>query len=278
MLRGLLLGLLLAGIGEVRAQETDSLFLENHRDTAAVSFAQIQRKPAEPFMKSRIHFMSDFFRKFNDTTALDENLAAARHLRVLELMDASVLASKAPLVQQCLETLGKQPIQTTQEGLYAEVSLQIRWQQDVRKVKLYLKKQQQAGNWSWQLLDVDTEWPPSSGTLRPATDSLVFIPPNAHELNFMGLPRIMRAGVNFGSCIHPARSLRLMALVRAIANQEAQVLLSLDSQLWWPIHQGWWLKIQSFSRETEPSGWLISDLGQSPQDLPPALRAFWKPK
>ncbi|PMD91462.1 hypothetical protein BWI97_21820 [Siphonobacter sp. BAB-5405] len=277
MPRGLLLGLLLAGIGEVWAQETDSLFLENHPDMAVVSFAQIQRKPAEAFMKSRIHFMSDFFMKFNDTTALDEN-PAARHLRILELMDALVLASKAPLVQQCLETLGKQPIQPTQEGLFAEVSLQIRWQQEVRKVKLYLKKQQQAGNWSWQLLDVDTEWPPSSGTLMPATDSLVFIPPNAHELNFMGLSRIMRADVNFGSCIHPDPSPRLTALVRAIANQEAQVLLSLDSQLWWPIHQGWWLKIQSFSRETEPSGWLISDLGQRPQDLPPALRAFWKPE
>lgn len=255
-----------------QAQETDSLFFQESSQSGT-SMIQHYRKPAEPFMKTRLHLVSDFLKKFNDTTLTEEYPTAetARAIRLGELFSPTSLSIRADLKNSFIEAMGLKLQEQPQENLYAEVLVLVQTKGQQRTHKLYLKKQKMNTNWSWQLV--------GSGSItglenQPGgvVDSTQFIPPNAHELNFMSLPQLLQKDLRPFVAQQAAGIPELQSLVSSVYIGELKLLQSLATTLYLDTRLGWYLKLRQFSQESEYSGWLIEDLLNQPEALPEPLR------
>lgn len=304
-----LLASLLLPAWQTRGQETDSAFFAIDSLTAplvgrsaeAPRRVTHQRVTAEPFMTSRVHFTSDFIRQFTDQTPDRDNrwptgTQQTRQERIRALFDREdsrlerrTMGEKsgyARLVDQFVadvsdgqQTLG---VADLNEQLYAEVTGRVTWQQQDHALTLYLKKSRSGADWCWAIIGAKTQvLLPDAGLIDQMTnrrDSLVFIPPNAHELNFMGLAKHLRSGNELGQFIHTASAddPQLKVIAGGLATGQLRLQALLMTTLWLNTPLGWVLQLRQFNRETDNAGWLISDLCRSGDAtcLPPVLHRF----
>ncbi|MDQ1089708.1 hypothetical protein [Siphonobacter sp. SORGH_AS_1065] len=268
-------GLLLFSI-TTQAQEADSLFLQESTQAGGAR-VRFQRLPAEGYMKTRLHLVSDFLKKLNDTTASEEYPVAeiARSARLRELINTENTHLSGDDLQRFIDQIGAEKIANPQEHLYAEVLLETLNKGENRTLKVYLKKQKISNNWSWQLIGTEA-FPPldSSYSLEEKADSSQFIPPNAQELNFMALPGLFRKEISPFWAASARTNPDLLAMNQQIKEGKLQIIHSLETKLWLDTQLGWYLELRQLNRESENSGWLIHDLINDVKTLPQALLVF----
>ncbi|WP_247236590.1 hypothetical protein [Telluribacter sp. SYSU D00476] len=274
-------------------QETDSLFFKNDstgshslqkKDTVQGNYKS-QRLAAEPFMKARVHYTNDFVRRFNDLVGPDNDSIngphdhTARKQRIRQLFDLedSRLASSGGstnvykyLIDQFLfeicDSFKPKQLIDANENMYAEVRGLAIWKNQTHEYKMYLKKDRIGSNWLWQIIGLDAPFLMTDKTTY-GKDSVTksssrFIPPNAHEMNFMALHKHLNAGLSIKYFIddayHGDSSLNAFAYYHTIGQLRPQTLEI--SSLWIYTPMGWLIQLRQFNRDSDNSGWLISDL------------------
>lgn len=286
---------------QTRGQETDSLFFQPDSLAATLTSpekstrpAVVQRVAAESFMTARVHFTGDFIRRFYGQAGTG-NPPMAREMQIRALFDnedarlnrrpTGERSRYADLVDEFVADVCRvQPLPTPTDAneWYAEVRGRVTWQHRERDFTLYLRKNRNGANWAWQMIGAEAAFLPPDGDAPDLTvirrDSLVFIPPNAHELNFMGLAKQLRSGIGLGQFVDPAlaHDPTLRGLAQRLADGQLRLPTLLTTTVSLTVPPGWLVQLRQFNRETDHSGWLISDLCRlgGPTCLPPVLQPF----
>ncbi len=258
-----------------QAQEMDSLFFQESHQSNPPALVKHYRMPAEPFMKTRLHLVSDFLRKFNDTTATEECPWAetARSIRLRELFSPVSIPDVVYRKQAFIEAMGLKKLLKPQENLYAEVTLLVSHKGQNTRLKIYLKKQKSRENWSWQVVGSE----PIAVIGNPIgekVDSTQFIAPNAHELNFMSLPQLLQKDIRPFIAREALVIPEVQKLISSVYQGELRIIQSQKTILYLDTQVGWYLQLQQFNQESEYSGWLIDDVYNQPTELPVPLRVF----
>ncbi|HEV7346861.1 hypothetical protein [Telluribacter sp.] len=277
-------------------QETDSLFFKNdslvdhsiNRGDSLLGTYKHQRLAPEPFMKARIHYTNDFVKRFNDLVGPDNDSInghhdhAARKQRIWKLFDleddrlirnSSSNSVYKYVVDQFLyevcESFKPGTLIAPNENMYAEVRGSAIWKQQTHEYKMYLKKERAGSNWLWEIISIDAPFLlTSTGTLDKDTTTKnvsKFIPPNAHEMNFMALFKHLNAGQSINYFIddsYPNDSL-LNTFAYFHSNGQLRPQTLEISSLWINTPMRWLIQLRQFNRDSDNSGWLISDLCRS---------------
>lgn len=291
--------LLLAG--PAYGQETDSLFFRpDSLLVPAVGQAKSgqpgvvhRRESADPFMQTRIAYTGDFIRRLNDPGGSDSQ----RSVRIRLLFDNEdprltrrETGGYDHLIDRFIDDMGAAVTglpTDPNEQLYAVVGGRVTWQQQEHPITFCLKKHRTDLNWAWEIIGAETKVPLSAADPtelstrhreKPPPDSAVFIAPNAHELNFMGLAKQLRAGQPLESFIGEASANdpQLTTVAHHLATGRLRLETLLTTTLWLNTQRGWWLQLRQFNRDSDNSGWLISDLCRTDDGhcLPVLLRRF----
>jgi len=264
-------------------------------------FMVVRWAAPEPFMLSRLDFTDDFRKRFNYETAptgkkMDDTLRRQVSRKVcleslFDQTDARVnkrmnfdrryYQAKEILIDQILENDLYLP--GMDSTLYASVNFTADYMGKEVSGTMYLKKVKAPYSFRWKIIDASVPF------LRAQKDSeyvttvladttLKYIRSNAHETNFLSLYSLLRSGTPLlkltdeSGIDNPA----LVALSKSIQTKQC-VLDQFSVLIFIPVTNNWVVRLENFTRESENSGWLISDLYSelSSSQLPNLLRNYF---
>lgn len=264
-------------------------------------FMVIRYAAPEPFMLSRLDFTDDFRKRFNyETTPAGKKMDDALRRQISRKMcleslfdqtdarlnkrmnfDQRYYQAKEILVDQILENDLYLP--GMDSSLFASLNFTAAYMGKEVSGTMYLKKVKAPYSFRWKIIDASvpflhTQTDPEYIHSVMADSSSKYIRSNAHETNFLSLYSLLGSGTPLLKLTEESSigNAALIALSKSIQNKQC-VLDQFSASIFVPVTDNWVVKIENFTRESENSGWLISDLYSelSGSQLPDLLRSYF---
>jgi len=231
---------------------------------------------------ARFNYEEDFVGNAT-TPAFKSKVTRAQYIRLLfnaedkRLGDKNRITLYGSIVAEFIHFTDTNSLKINKlEGnIYVEASCNVRFNNKPYTLILVLRMEKVNHGYKWMLWNafsgfIDINSNKSADTLISETyDPTLFIPPVSNELNFMHLRKIFRNKASIAPYIPNEAGNGIKALNRLVKNNTFEYLYVEKLKYYIFDIPGWVVKVEEFQRETNNSGWLISDIVK--WDKPPAL-------